>query len=492
MAAESVTSVLLIDFDGVRRSLNAIDVEAGDQLAASAGRWLEALENGDLISPSGPRRILLRRCFADPDMLGDGSKAMADSGFDVIDSPARKGGHSGAELHFAIDAVDALNDNVDYAEFILLSPDANLTPLLARLKGADRRTVVYSDDELTVKQRRLADAVLTSEALAAFITGSDSRARAPDRAKIEAFARKISSVTSIPLLTPKTYAELVRQLSVEITTNGYDFQTTARRVADRLSAIGRNVARRQVVFVVKGLALKGHVFSNDDTPRRLAEVFREQARYLIGNTGTPLDAGEERLLSAWLVDRTRKRVTGGKATTKAKVATTPKAAASKADSNAETPQPKKAKRSRKQKAEAEAGLPDKPAEGDLTGPIIDDQPRRTMRTAAQVKAEIAARIASSVRDRKTAAAMSVDGKPPPKSKKPTREDAVAGQPNAQKSASEDGGDSGEAGANERTPRNRRVRTVVTAVRLAPTNNWRTPSWRRSQRRSTSWSRAPTV
>ena len=92
MAAESVTSVLLIDFDGVRRSLNAIDVEAGDQLAASAGRWLEALENGDLISPSGPRRILLRRCFADPDMLGDGSKAMADSGFDVIDSPARKGG----------------------------------------------------------------------------------------------------------------------------------------------------------------------------------------------------------------------------------------------------------------------------------------------------------------------------------------------------------------------------------------------------------------
>ena len=62
---------------------------------------------------------------------------------------------------------------------------------------------MYSDDELTVKQRRLADAVLTSEALAAFITGSDSRARAPDRAKIEAFARKISSVTSIPLLTPE-------------------------------------------------------------------------------------------------------------------------------------------------------------------------------------------------------------------------------------------------------------------------------------------------
>ena len=37
------------------------------------------------------------------------------------------------------------------------------------------------------------------------------------------------------------------------------------------------------MFVVKGLALKGHVFSTTDTPERLAEVFREQVIYLIGN-----------------------------------------------------------------------------------------------------------------------------------------------------------------------------------------------------------------
>ncbi len=64
-----------------------------------------------------------------------------------------------------------------------------------------------------------------------------------------------------------------------------------------MTAAGRNVNRRQVVFIVKGLALKGHVFSTTDTPARLAEVFREQARYLITNAGITLDEREDELLS---------------------------------------------------------------------------------------------------------------------------------------------------------------------------------------------------
>ena len=67
-----------------------------------------------------------------------------------------------------------------------------------------------------------------------------------------------------------------------------------------MASAGRNVTSRQVVFVVKGLALKGHVFSTNDTAERLAEVFREQARYLIGGSGITLDADRETLLAAWI------------------------------------------------------------------------------------------------------------------------------------------------------------------------------------------------
>jgi hypothetical protein len=125
----------------------------------------------------------------------------------------------------------------------------------------------------------------------------------PDRADIEAFARRIHAATNIPLLSPKTFAELFRHLTDEVAANGYHFQTTAKNVADRMSASGRNVTRRQVVFIVKGLALKGHVFSTGDTSDRLAEVFREQARYLISNAGIALDPREEQLLVAWFQGR---------------------------------------------------------------------------------------------------------------------------------------------------------------------------------------------
>ena len=147
----------------------------------------------------------------------------------------------------------------------------------------------------------------TSRALAEFLLTNDApeavSAGGIDRTEIEGFARKIHAATSIPLFSPRTFAELFRLLTEEIVANGYHFQTTAKNVAERLAEGGRTVTRRQVVFIVKGLALKGHVFSTSDTPRKLAEVFREQARYLIENAGLKLDEQQEKILSAWLVDR---------------------------------------------------------------------------------------------------------------------------------------------------------------------------------------------
>src|SRR6185312_11863374 len=98
--------------------------------------------------------------------------------------------------------------------------------------------------------------------------GGASRGATPavsERTEIEALARRIHSGTNIPLLSPRTFAELFRLLATEISERGYHFQETAERVSSELTAAGRNVTRRQVVFVVKGLALKGHVFSTTDT-----------------------------------------------------------------------------------------------------------------------------------------------------------------------------------------------------------------------------------
>jgi hypothetical protein len=124
-----------------------------------------------------------------------------------------------------------------------------------------------------------------------------------DRNEIEALARKVHAATNVPLFSPKSYLELFRMLAEEVAENGYHFQATAENVAAKLTAAGRNATRRQIVFIVKGLALKGHVFSNTDTPERLAEVFREQVLYLIRNSGLDLTPREFAILPAWIVGR---------------------------------------------------------------------------------------------------------------------------------------------------------------------------------------------
>ena len=67
------------------------------------------------------------------------------------------------------------------------------------------------------------------------------------------------------LAAPTLLEQVVRYL-----TEQRNLTPTADNVTDKLISAGRNANRRQVLFVVKGLALKGHVFSTTDTPERVA------------------------------------------------------------------------------------------------------------------------------------------------------------------------------------------------------------------------------
>jgi hypothetical protein len=304
MMAEPISSVLLVDYESLQRSLAAVAGET--RLADRAAAWLGAIESGRLIGPEGVRRhISVKRCYAGPSVRGKQRDGLAAAGFDVVDI-ADGAARGSADLHMAMDTIEALTRPEGYREFILLSTAMDLAPLLTRLKASNRRTTIFVDATTPENDKSLADAHLAGADFARFLTGAETalaEIRAPsrggERAEIEAFARRIHAATSIPLFSPKTFAELFRQLTEEIAANGYHFQTTAKNVADRMMASGRTVTRRQVVFIVKGLALKGHVFSTGDTPEGLAEVFREQARYLITNAGIGLAPREEQLLSAW-------------------------------------------------------------------------------------------------------------------------------------------------------------------------------------------------
>jgi hypothetical protein len=301
--AEPITSVLLVDYENLQRSFAAA---GGDgQIADRAAAWLSALQDGRLAGAT--RRIDVKRCYAGAGVNGKVRDRLVAAGFDVVETG--DGTRGSSDLHMAMDTIEALSRPNGGSEFLLFSPGSDLSPLLARLKAAKRTAAIIADAHTAPGEKAMADVLVPIADLvklpAASSAAPEARpaSAANERAEIEAFARKIHSATSLPLLSPKSYAELFRTLTEEVAANGYHFQTTAKNVADRMTAAGRNVTRRQVVFIVKGLALKGHVFSTNDTAERLAEVFREQARYLISNAGITLDATEEPLLAAWFQSR---------------------------------------------------------------------------------------------------------------------------------------------------------------------------------------------
>ncbi len=313
--AETIKSVLFVDYDSIHRSLAAGEPEAAGRLAPRLAAWVAAIETGKIFAPKPEavrRRILMRRCYADPALLGGARSAFLSNGFQIVDCPPAEGRErNAAAIHMVLDTIDALEHPTGYEEFVLLSADTDLSPVLIRLRAHNRTTAIYANSVTAESYKAIADAMLDEQRLVDLLLSDDEpdaedqAAAAPqaERSEVEALARKISGATSVPLFAPRTFAELFRHLVDEIAENGYHFQSTAENVATRMGAAGRNVTRRQVVFVVKGLALKGHVFSTSDTPDRLAEVFREQVLYLSESAGLSLDEHEREVLQSWIVGR---------------------------------------------------------------------------------------------------------------------------------------------------------------------------------------------
>ena len=98
--AETVKSVLYVDYDSIHRSLKASGSPAADRLAQRAAGWVAAIELGRLVVPKAKaptrRRMQARRCYTDPVLLGKGRLAFVACGFEVID--ARDRGWPPAEL----------------------------------------------------------------------------------------------------------------------------------------------------------------------------------------------------------------------------------------------------------------------------------------------------------------------------------------------------------------------------------------------------------
>lgn len=87
-------------------------------------------------------RIDIKRAYADWERHRGGKQSFHKAGMELIDLPPRQpSGRSGAEIRIAVDAMELCYSKQHLDTFVLISGDGDLTPLVFKLKGNDKRVI---------------------------------------------------------------------------------------------------------------------------------------------------------------------------------------------------------------------------------------------------------------------------------------------------------------------------------------------------------------
>jgi hypothetical protein len=198
-----VLSTVFVDYDNIYLSLKRKSEEAAKRFAKDAGLWLREIESGRLIRATNgssfamPRRIAMVRCYGNPVPRRNANDNSTDmnsfpfvrhhflrAGFEVIDCPPLTAQlKNSADIRMVMDVRDVLNHDTQFDEFIILSGDADFTPVLHRLRAHARRTVVFANDHTAAPYTAISDGeVRDVDLMTLLLEGrlpGDSEARSP-------------------------------------------------------------------------------------------------------------------------------------------------------------------------------------------------------------------------------------------------------------------------------------------------------------------------
>lgn len=167
--ARRVKSALFVDFDNIYLGLERVSgPEAARRFADAPERWVRWLARdahaADPGAPRAQRDILVRRCYLNPIAFGNQRAMFTTSAFQVVDCPPlTRGGKCSTDIHMVMDILDALHHPTHFDEFIILSADADFTPLLLRLRAFDRRTLVVAVGPAAQAYRRACDHLVSDD-----------------------------------------------------------------------------------------------------------------------------------------------------------------------------------------------------------------------------------------------------------------------------------------------------------------------------------------
>ncbi|WP_156374202.1 NYN domain-containing protein [Cellulomonas sp. Leaf334] len=204
-AARRFRTALFVDFDNVYIGLQRLDPVAAEAFATNPAHWLSELESGTDSEGDFSRRFLIRACYLNPSRFSQFRPNFTRAGFQVVDCPSlTQQGKSSADINLVLDAVDALAAPTHYEEFVIVSADADFTPLALRCRAADRRVTIMTASPAASAYRAVADSVITADELADLVTHTASTLPVESPViEVPAAAAEPAVVTSPPAKSKK-------------------------------------------------------------------------------------------------------------------------------------------------------------------------------------------------------------------------------------------------------------------------------------------------
>jgi hypothetical protein len=251
-AGGACLSAVFVDYDNIYLSLKRKSEEAAKRFARDAQVWLREIESGRLITGThdsfseARRRIVMNRCYGNPVPRRNAHDNSTDmnsfpfvrhhflrAGFEVVDCPPLTAQlKNSSDIRMVMDVRDYLTHETYFDEFIILSGDADFTPVLHRLRAHARRTVIYANDHTAAPYTAISDGeVRESDLIALILNGevpadedADGTGPPTPAAKIDAARRAIVSeivadvrASPAPMLLEALADRTVRMLGHEKT-----------------------------------------------------------------------------------------------------------------------------------------------------------------------------------------------------------------------------------------------------------------------------------
>lgn len=180
---------VFVDYDNIYLSLKRKNDEAAKRFAKDTSTWIKAIEDGSLITPTNKlsddldRRLVMNRCYGNPVPRRNGRDNSTDmhsfpfvrhnflkAGFEIADCPPLTAQlKNSSDIRMVMDIRDFLEHDTYFDEFIIMSSDADFTPVLHRLRAHARRTVIFANDFTAAPYTALCDGEIREADLISFL-----------------------------------------------------------------------------------------------------------------------------------------------------------------------------------------------------------------------------------------------------------------------------------------------------------------------------------